>query len=103
MLGAVGVNLGTRFLASKEATIDEEWKQAIVAANSEDAVKIDFLNDIMPLPGAGRYGTVLRSLRTPFVDQWRRKREEIAQVRERLSAELTVSARVGSPPRHTSS
>jgi enoyl-[acyl-carrier protein] reductase II len=95
MLGAVGVNLGTRFLASKEATIEEEWKQAIVAANSEDAVKIDFLNDIVPLPGTGGYGTVLRSLRTPFVDQWRRKREEIAQVRERLSAELTASARVG--------
>ena len=67
MLGAVGVNLGTRFLASKEATIEEEWKRAIVAANSEDAVKIDFLNDIRPLPGTGGYGTVLRSLRTPFV------------------------------------
>src|SRR5262247_2510822 len=86
MLGAVGVNLGTRFLASKEATIEGEWKQAIVAANSEDAVKIDFLNDIMPLPGTGGYGTVLRSLRTPFVDQWRSKREEIPQIRERLSA-----------------
>src|SRR5215470_8042419 len=66
MLGAVGVNLGTRFLASKEATIEEEWKQAIVAANSEDAVKIDFLNEIRPLPGTGGYGTILRSLRTPF-------------------------------------
>jgi len=67
MLGAVGVNLGTRFLASNEATIEGEWKQAIVAANSEDTVKIDFLNDIMPLPGTGGYGTVLRLLRTPFV------------------------------------
>src|SRR5262245_24472114 len=41
MLGAVGVNLGTRFLASKEATIEEEWKEAIVATRSEDAVKVD--------------------------------------------------------------
>ena len=32
VLGAVGVNLGTRFLASREATIEEEWKRAIVAA-----------------------------------------------------------------------
>jgi len=38
MLGAAGVNLGTRLLASKEA---RGWRQAIVAANSEDAVKID--------------------------------------------------------------
>src|SRR5260221_4222994 len=38
MLGAVGVNLGTRFLASKEAPIEDEWKAAIAAAHSEDAV-----------------------------------------------------------------
>jgi enoyl-[acyl-carrier protein] reductase II len=30
MLGAVGVNMGTRFLASKEAPIDDDWKQAII-------------------------------------------------------------------------
>jgi len=95
MLGAVGVNLGTRFFASKEATIEEEWKQAIVAANSENAVKIDFLNDIRPLPGTGGYGTVLRSLRTPFVDQWLSKREEIPHIREQLSGQLTTTARAG--------
>src|SRR6516164_5416941 len=53
ILGAVGVNLGTRFLASEEAPIENEWKQAIVTARSEDAVKIDVLNDIRPLPGTG--------------------------------------------------
>src|SRR6266478_4295963 len=35
MLGAVGVNLGTRFIASREAPGSEEWKQAILHANSE--------------------------------------------------------------------
>jgi len=58
-------------------------------------VKLDFLNDIRPLPGTGGYGTVLRSLRTPFVDQWRSKREESAQIRERLAAELRASASGG--------
>src|SRR5207237_1956619 len=53
MLGAAGVNLGTRFLASKEAPIADEWKRAIAAAQSEDAVKVDVLNDIQPLPGTG--------------------------------------------------
>ena len=38
MLGAVGVNMGTRFLASK-SPIDDDWKQAILEARSEDAVK----------------------------------------------------------------
>src|ERR1700704_4799846 len=50
ILGAVGVNIGTRFLASTEAPIDDAWKQAIAAAKSEDAVKVDVLNDIRPLP-----------------------------------------------------
>jgi enoyl-[acyl-carrier protein] reductase II len=56
ILGAVGVNLGTRFLASEEAPIEIAWKQAIAAAKSEDAVKVDVLNDIQPLPGTGGYG-----------------------------------------------
>jgi nitronate monooxygenase/enoyl-[acyl-carrier protein] reductase II len=95
MLGAVGVNLGTRFLASKEATIEEEWKRTIVAARSEDAVKVDVLNEISPLPGTGGYGTVLRSLRTPLVDEWGSKREEAIRVRERLLAEIVASAHAG--------
>src|SRR5271167_853787 len=46
MLGAGGVNLGTRFIASKEAPGSEEWKQAIIHANSEAAIKVEVLNDI---------------------------------------------------------
>jgi nitronate monooxygenase/enoyl-[acyl-carrier protein] reductase II len=74
MLGAVGVNMGTRFLASKEAPIEDAWKAAIAAAQSEDAVKVEVLNEIQPLPGTGGYGTVLRSLRTPFMDEWGSRR-----------------------------
>jgi enoyl-[acyl-carrier protein] reductase II len=95
MLGAVGVNMGTRFLASKEAPIEEAWKTAIAAAQSEDAVKVEVLNDIQPLPGTAGYGTVLRSLRTPFMDQWGAKREEARQDRERLWAEIQARGRAG--------
>src|SRR5277367_1745080 len=70
MLGAVGVNMGTRFLASKEAPIDDAWKQAIIEAHSEDAVKVEVLNDIIPGVGTVGYGTVGRTLRTPFFDEW---------------------------------
>src|SRR4029077_1395303 len=52
MLGAVGVNLGTRFIASKEAPAPQEWKQAIVDAKSEHAMKVEVLNDITPLPAS---------------------------------------------------
>ena len=34
MLGAVGVNLGTRFLASREAPVSDIWKAAILGAQS---------------------------------------------------------------------
>ncbi len=55
MLGAVGVNIGTRFLASQEAPISDAWKQAIAAAQSEDAIKADVLNDITPAAGHSRF------------------------------------------------
>jgi enoyl-[acyl-carrier protein] reductase II len=95
MLGAVGVNMGTRFLASTEAPIEEAWKVAIAAAQSEDAVKVEVLNDIQPLPGTAGYGTVLRSLRTPFVDEWGKKREEARQEGERLWTEIQARGRSG--------
>lgn len=95
MLGAAGVNMGTRFLASTEAPIEDAWKAAITSAQSEDAVKLDVLNDIQPLPGTGGYGTVLRSLRTPFMDAWGTKREEARGQGERLWAEIQAKARAG--------
>jgi enoyl-[acyl-carrier protein] reductase II len=95
MLGAVGVNMGTRFLASKEAPIEDAWKAAIASAQSEDAVKVEVLNDIQPLPGRAGYGTVLRSLRTPFMDEWGTKREEARREGERLWREIQASGRVG--------
>ena len=95
MLGAVGVNIGTRFLASKEAPIDDDWKQAIIEAHSEDAVKAEVINDIIPVPGTVGYGTVGRTLRTPFLDEWGRKRDEARSNGERLWAEITERVRQG--------
>ena len=95
MLGAVGVNLGTRFLASTEAPITDGWQRAILNANSEDTMKVDALNDIQPLPGTAGYGTVLRSIRTPFMDKWQAKREEARSARERLQQEMQTAIKTG--------
>ena len=95
MLGAVGVNLGTRFLASKEAPISDEWKQAIAGAQSEDTMKADVLNDISPLPGTAGYCTVLRSLHTPFLDEWSAKREEARRDRDRLRDQIVSTHQAG--------
>lgn len=93
MLGAAGVNMGTRFLASAEAPISPEWQSALLAARSEDAVKADAINALDPSPGTEGFGTVLRSLRTPFLEQWngrpddvRARREELLREAERLHA-----------------
>jgi len=97
MLGAAGVNLGTRFIASKEAPVPERWKQAIVAAKSEDAIKVEVLNDISPLPGNAGFGTVLRSLHTDFLDEWNSKRDEARRERDRLRQQIMSTTQAGQP------
>lgn len=88
VLGATGVNVGTRFLASDEAQISRVWKQMIVDAAAEDAVRVEVLNDVMPSPGSYGYGTVLRSLRTPWIDTWQERRDEAKHDAERLRPEV---------------
>jgi nitronate monooxygenase/enoyl-[acyl-carrier protein] reductase II len=95
MLGASGVNLGTRFIASTEAPASEEWKRAITQASSEDAIKADVLNDISPLPGTAGFVTVLRSLHTDFLDEWSSKREQARRGRERLRNAIVSSTQAG--------
>jgi nitronate monooxygenase/enoyl-[acyl-carrier protein] reductase II len=87
-LGASGVNIGTRFLASAEAPVENTYKQAIAEARSEDAIKADIINEIKPLPGKVGYGTVIRALRSPFLDEWSAKPEEALREGEHLWEEI---------------
>lgn len=95
VLGAQGINIGTRFLASAEAPISPSWKQAILSAESEDSVKVDVWNDIMPVPGRGGYGTVPRALRTSFIDHWQQHRDEAVRTAERLQGEIMSAIQRG--------
>lgn len=95
VLGAQGVNIGTRFLASVEAPISAGWKQAILAAESEDVVKVEVWNDIIPLPGGGGYGTVPRALRTPFIEEWQQRRNDAKREAERLQSEVITVLQQG--------
>lgn len=68
-LGASGVAMGTRFLASVEMAISPGWKQRIVAADAVDAVKVPNADRV--LPPANRPGMPAcqpRVLRTPLTD-----------------------------------
>lgn len=95
MLGAVGANLGTRFIASTESPAAIQWKKAITAAASEDTMKADFFNDIRPLPGTAGYGTVLRSLRTAFLDEWSGKRDDARRECGHLRSQIAEAAQAG--------
>ncbi|WP_245939255.1 NAD(P)H-dependent flavin oxidoreductase [Actinacidiphila glaucinigra] len=76
-LGAQGVSMGTRFLASTEMNISQDWKQRIVGADAVDAVKA--LNSDRILPPYSRPGGfgVPRALRTEFVDTLRDHPERV--------------------------
>jgi enoyl-[acyl-carrier protein] reductase II len=95
LLGAQGINIGTRFLASAECAIPDAWKQRIVRARSEDAVKVEFADLVLPPPSAGGYATVPRSLRTAFVDRWNGHRAEAERQAEALRQQVGTAMRDG--------
>jgi nitronate monooxygenase/enoyl-[acyl-carrier protein] reductase II len=93
-LGATGVNLGTRFLASMESAAADAWKERIVSAKSEETFKADVANIILP-PPAGVYEVSPRSLATPFLEEWSLKPEEAIQRSEALREEVLAAIREG--------
>jgi nitronate monooxygenase/enoyl-[acyl-carrier protein] reductase II len=95
VMGAVGVNIGTRFLAAEEAPVNDAWKTMILEAASEQAVKFEAWNDIMPPFRSGGYKTSLRALRTPYIDHWQQHRNEAKQNSENLRGEILEAMRKG--------
>jgi nitronate monooxygenase/enoyl-[acyl-carrier protein] reductase II len=95
VLGAQGVNLGTRFLASAECAIPAGWKSDIVSAASQDAVKVQFAEYVLPGPSEGGYETTPRSLRTRFVEEWNGRPETAAASAEALRNQVMTAMRDG--------
>jgi nitronate monooxygenase/enoyl-[acyl-carrier protein] reductase II len=95
VLGAAGVNLGSRFLASAEAPIGERWKKALVTYPSEEWVQARFINAINPNPGTVGYGTRLRLLRTEFVQRWEERASEVEADPAPALAELVAAIEAG--------
>jgi enoyl-[acyl-carrier protein] reductase II len=95
LLGAQGVNAGTRFVASAEAAVGDEWKRRVLTADSEDAVKVEFADEVFPAEGPGGYGTLPRVLHTPFVTEWNQRLDEVGREAGRLRDELMTSIEEG--------
>jgi enoyl-[acyl-carrier protein] reductase II len=70
-LGAQGVSLGTRFLATPEMAVDRSWKDRIVSADAGDAVKVAHAERVMPPFTIPQIGPPFapRCLRTPLTDR----------------------------------
>ncbi len=96
VLGAAGANVGTRFLASDEAAASDEWKQAIIAAQSEDTVRFATWASIMP-PGPGAYEVVPRVIRTDFVSEWQARPDDARDQAEELRGRIMGSVKRGRP------
>ena len=96
MLGAAGVNVGTRFLASLEASASEAWKERILEVESEEVVRFEAWSAIMP-PSEASYDVAPRVIRTEFVAEWERQPEEARRQADRLQREIMGSIRRGQP------
>lgn len=90
VLGAQGANIGTRFLASKEAPISDRWKQAILSSESEDAIKVEFWNDIFP-GNPKAYNVTSRAIRTPFIEKWQLQRDAAKEKAEDLRGDIIAA------------
>src|SRR5918911_3393956 len=88
VLGAQGANVGTRFLASEEASADESWKRTILATESEEVIRFEVWKEIFPTASERAYETAPRVMRTSFVDEWQRCPEAARREAERLRGEL---------------
>jgi enoyl-[acyl-carrier protein] reductase II len=95
VLGAAGANVGTRFLASEEASAHEEWKRRIVDSGSADTVRFEAWSSIVSRPPPGAYEVVPRVLRSAFVDEWEARPADAAAQAERLLAEIMGAVRGG--------
>ena len=92
-LGACGISVGTRFLATVESPIHPDYQKRILTAEARDAVKSPRFNLLAPNPGSTGYGTAVRVLRSAFVDQV--ADVEDAEDVSRLLDELVSAAREG--------
>jgi enoyl-[acyl-carrier protein] reductase II len=93
VLGAAGANVGTRFLASDEASATPAWKERVVGARAEDCVRFETWSAIMP-PTSG-YVVVPRVISTAFVEEWQGRSDEAGEQADELRAQIMGSVREG--------
>jgi NAD(P)H-dependent flavin oxidoreductase YrpB (nitropropane dioxygenase family) len=89
-LGAEGVLLGTRFLATPEAPVPEGFKRTLVESDGHDTLLTE-----IPDIAAGRVwpGAMSRVQRNRFVERWAGREWELRRVRDQVGPELAAARR----------
>lgn len=95
-LGAEGVLLGTRFLATDESPIAKGFKQAILESDGHDTLVTD-----IPDVANGQVwpGAYVRVRRNRFIEEWLGRDNELRRRRVEVSAQLRQAAEAGDPDR----
>ena len=78
-LGADGILLGTRFLATDEAPVEGPYKEAIVASNGDDTIVTTVADT---LTGRDWPGAWARVRRTRFIEEWQGREPELRRRRD---------------------
>jgi enoyl-[acyl-carrier protein] reductase II len=89
--GAAGANIGTRFLASEEAAAHEDWKLAIIGAESEAATRLEQWAALFPPESEAIYPVVPRVLGSEFVERMRSSATPAADSAEAMRAEVIAA------------
>jgi NAD(P)H-dependent flavin oxidoreductase YrpB (nitropropane dioxygenase family) len=91
-LGAQGILLGTRFLASQEAPLHPNFKRAIVESDGHDT-QLSEIPDI----AAGEVwpGAMIRSRRNRFVERWAGREWALRQFRAEANRKLRAAREAG--------
>ena len=77
-LGAQGVAMGTRFLASTEMAIDPEWKRMLIRADATEAVQAPVVDMLLPPFNRAHSAVLPRVLRTPAIAEWEADPDRLA-------------------------
>ena len=83
-LGAQGANVGTRFIASREAELSEGYKNTVLAAGSDQTLRAPFINDLVPPAAEDAYATAPRVFRNAFIDEWHGRDDDVREKKGQL-------------------
>jgi NAD(P)H-dependent flavin oxidoreductase YrpB (nitropropane dioxygenase family) len=92
MLGADGVLLGTRFLATTESPLPDGYKRAIVKSDGHDT----FLSEIPDIANGRVWpGAYARALRNSFIETWAGREGELRRHSRDVQAQLRAAREAG--------